>query len=37
MMVARELARHHDLALRVNRVNLKQSLSPIQTNPQNSG
>src|SRR5271168_1456386 len=30
---ARELARHHDLALRVDRVNLKYSLRQIQTNP----
>ena len=35
-LVARELARHHDLALRVDRVNLKYSLRQIQTNPRDS-
>jgi hypothetical protein len=35
-LVARELARHHDLALRVDRMNLKYSLRQIQTNPRDS-
>ena len=35
-LVARELVRRHDLALRVDRVNLKYSLRQIRTNPRNS-
>ena len=35
-LVARELARHNDLALRVDRVNLKHSLRQIETNTRDS-
>src|SRR5271165_2199361 len=35
-LATRELARHHDLALRVDRVNLKHSLREIETNPRDS-
>jgi hypothetical protein len=35
-LATRELARHHDLALRADCVNLKHSLGQIQTNPRDS-
>ena len=35
-LAARKLARHHDLSLRVNSVNLKRSLRQIQANLRDS-
>jgi hypothetical protein len=35
-LAAREFARHNDLALRVDRVNLKHPLRQIETNPRDS-
>jgi hypothetical protein len=35
-LAARELARHNDLALRLDRVNLKHPLRQIETNPRDS-
>ena len=35
-LAARELARHNDLALRVDGVNLKYSLRQIETDPRDS-